>query len=150
MNHTRRVTVYLRSPVPDETERRQASVLGRTDSLRQQGLLDDVDVEYWHRLSTGGDAREADDIAAMEAWAAANDCSLAPTFDRHERHSAFTGDDSVVTLPVVCLAYWEDDELAGVYPHVGPCGHCTVADGLDRIESALRSGEGLAHTGSQR
>ncbi|QIO22940.1 HTH domain-containing protein [Haloarcula sp. JP-L23] len=150
MTHTRRMTVYLRSPVPDETERRQASVLGRTDSLRQQGLLDDVSVKYWHRLSTGTDPRETEDIAAMAAWAEANDCSLTPTFDRHDRHSAFTGDDSVVTLPVVCLSYWEDGELVGVYPHRGSCGHCTVADGLDRIEAALQSGEALAHTGSQR
>jgi len=150
MSHNARLSVYLRSPVPSETEARQTSVLGRADALRQAGLVDDLKVTYWQRLSTGTDQREAGEIAAMEQWAIENDCSLSPTFDRHDRHSAFVGDDSVVTLPVVCVACWQDDELVGVYPHVGPCGHCTVADGLDRIEAALRSGEGLAHTGSQR
>ena len=150
MSHNRRLAVYLRRPVADGTERRQTSVLGRADALRQQGLVDGVDVTYWHRLSTGVDPREASAIETMEQWAADHGCTLAPTFDRHDRHSVFTGDDSVVTLPVVCVACWEDDELVGVYPHLGPCGHCTVADGLDRIEAALRSGEALNHVESKR
>ncbi|MBV0922974.1 hypothetical protein KTS45_02075 [Halomicroarcula limicola] len=142
--------MYVRSPVSDATEQRQTAALARADSLRQQGLVDDVSVTYWNRLSTGADANEAADIAAMEAWADAHGCSLAPAFDRHDRSSAFTGRDSVVTLPVICLVVYEDDEIAGVYPHAGPEGHCTVADGLDRVESALRCGENLAYTGSQR
>lgn len=150
MSHNRRLAVYLRRPVPTETERRQSSVLGRADSLRQQELVDQIEVTYWSRLSTGVDLGETSNIEALERWAADNNCSLAPTFDRHDRHSAFTGDDSVVTLPVVCVACWENDQLVGVYPHVGPCGHCTVADGLDRIEAALQSGEPLRHPGAKR
>ena len=150
MSHSSRLAVYLRSPVAVETEQRQQTTLGRAESLRQRGLVDEVAVTRWGRLSSGVDPRETEEIAALEAWAAARDCSLAPTFDRRDRHSAYTGDDSVVTLPVVCLACWTDDELVGVYPHVGPSGHCTVADGLDRIEAALESGETLAQTGSQR
>lgn len=150
MSHISRLSVYLRSPVPSETAARQTSVLGRADALRQAGLVDEVTVTHWHRLSMGTDLVEADEIAAMERWAAEHDCSLSPSFDRHDRHSAFVGDDSVVTLPVVCLACWDGDDIVGVYPHVGPCGHCTVADGLDRIEAALRSGEDPVYTGSQR
>lgn len=145
VSHSTRLAVYLRSPVPEETERRQSYVLGRADSLRRHGLVDQVSVGYWHRLSTGANPRESAEIETLERWATDRGCSLAPAFDRHERHSLFTGDDAVVTLPVVCLAYWEDNRLLGVYPHVGPCGHCTVADGLDRIEAALRSGEPLVH-----
>jgi len=103
-----------------------------------------------HRLSTGVDPRETSDIEAMEQWAVENGCSLAPALDRHDRHSVVTGDDSVVTLPVVCVACREDDRLVGVYPHVGPSGHCTVADGLDRIEAAIRSGEPLTRPGTRR
>ena len=149
MSHNTRLSVYLRSSVPDETEQRQTSVLGRADSLRQQGLVDDVAVTYWRRLSTGLDLQENAEIEAMERWAAEHGCSLAPTMARRDRHSAFVDDDSVVTLPLVCLACWDGDELVGVYPHRGPCGHCTVADGLDRIEAALRSDEPL-QTGFQR
>jgi len=150
MSHNRRLAVYLRTPVATETEPRQNSVLGRVDSLRQQSLVDEVEVTYWHRLSTGVDPRETSDIEAMEQWAVENGCSLAPALDRHDRHSVVTGDDSVVTLPVVCVACWEDDRLVGVYPHVGPSGHCTVADGLDRIEAAIRSGEPLTRPGTRR
>jgi len=150
MGHNRRLAVYLRRPVATETERRQNSVLGRVDALRQQGIVDGVDVTYWHRLSTGADPQEAADIETLERWATDNGCTLAPAFDRRNRRSAFTGDDSVVTLPVACVACWEDGELVGVYPHAGPCGHCTVADGIDRIEAALRSGESLVHTGARR
>jgi hypothetical protein len=149
MSHNTRLSVYLRSPVPSETERRQTGVLGRASSLRNEGLVDDVTVTYWRRLSMGDSPEESAGIEAMEAWAAENGCSLATTFDHRNRQSAYTGADSVVTLPVVCLACWDGDELVGVYPHRGPRGHCSVADGLDRIESALRSGERL-QTGSQR
>lgn len=150
MSYNRRLAVYLRSPVAEGTEQRQNSVLGRADALRQQELVDEVVVTYWNRLSTGVNPDETADIEALERWAADNGCSLVPAFDRHDRHSAFTGDDSVVTLPVVAVACWEDDRLVGVYPHAGPCGHCTVADGLDRIEAALRSGERLNHTDARR
>lgn len=150
MSHNRRLAVYLRSPVPSETERRQSCILGRADSLRQQGLVDEVGVTYWHRFSTGADPEEMAEIETLERWAADNGCTLAPTFDRHDRHSVYIGDDTVVTLPVACVACWEGDTLVGVYPHLGPSGHCTVADGFDRIEAALRSGEILAQTGSQR
>ena len=144
MSHSsRRLTVYMRCPVADGTEQRQTSVLGRADALRQQGLVDSVDVTYWHRLSTGLDPHETSAIEAMEQWADERGCSLVPAFDRHDRHSAFLGDDSVVTLPIVCVACWEGSDLVGVYPHVGPCGHCTVADGLDRIEATLLSGDPL-------
>lgn len=141
MSHDRRLSVYLRSPVPAETERRQTGVLGRADALRQQGLVDDLSVTYWNRLASAMNHQEGAEIEAMERWAAEHGCTLAPGFDRHDRHSAYVGDDSVVSLPLVCLTYWENDELVGVYPHTGPCGHCTVADGLDRIEAALRTGE---------
>ena len=150
MSHNRRLAVYLRSPVPAETEQRQSSILGRADSLHRQGLVDGVRVTYWHRLSTGTDPREMAEIELLERWAADNGCTLAPTFDRHDRHSVFLGDDTVVSLPVACVACWEGDALVGVYPHAGPSGHCTVADGLDRIEAALASGESLVQTGSQR
>jgi hypothetical protein len=150
MSHNRRLAVYLRSPVAEGTEQRQNSVLGRADALRQQGLVDGVDVTYWRRLSTGADPREMSQIEALERWATDHGCTLAPTFDRRDRHSVFTGDDTVVTLPVICVSCWEDDELVGVYPHLGPCGHCTVADGLDRIEAALQSDEPLVHPRTSR
>jgi len=138
----------MRRPVADGTEQRQTSVLGRADALRQQGLVDGVDVTYWHRLSTGVDPRERSEIEALERWATDNGCTLAPAFGRHDRHSAFTGRDTVVTLPVVCVACWENEELVAVYPHLGPTGHCTVAAGLARVEAALQTGEPLRRTGA--
>lgn len=150
MSYTSQLSVYLRSPVSTETDGRQASVLGRAHALKQQGLIDDISVTHWNRLASESDRQEAGEIEAMEQWASNQSCSLAPTLDRHDRHSAYLGDDSVIALPLACLAYWEDDTLVAVYPHVGPSGHCTVADGLDRIEAALQSGAPLAQTGSQR
>ena len=138
MSSTTRITVYLRSPVPEGTEQRQSYILGRADSLRQQGLVDGLTVSYWHRLSTGATPRESAEIDTLERWAADNGCTLAPAFDRR------AGRGDAVTLPLACVAYWEDDELVAVYPHAGTCGHCTVVDGLDRIEAALRSDEPLA------
>ena len=147
MSQITRLAVYLRSPVPEATEQRQSYVLGRAEWLRQRGLAETVTVTYWHRLSDDRDPREAAEIESLERWASRHGCTLAPTFDRRDRHSAYTGRDTVVTLPVVCVATWTGDEVTGVYPHAGPCGHCTVADGLDRIEA---TGGAERQTGSHR
>ena len=148
MTHISRLTVHLRSPVSIKTEERQADVLARADSLRQHGLVEDVVVTYWSRLAAATDQRQADEIAAMEAWADEHGCSLAPGFERRNRRSAFTGDGAVVSLPLVALTCWDGDELVAVYPHRSPSGHCTVEDGLQRIESALHGEQ--PYTGSQR
>lgn len=133
----RRVAVYVRTPVAAETERRQDTVLARIGSLRENGAVDDLTVTYWNRAANvTADDPTLPSVVAMEQWAAANGVTLAPAFDRHDRSCWFTGvDDSVVTLPVICLAVFENDDLVGVYPHLGPSGPQSVGDCLDRLEA---------------
>ncbi|WP_276271835.1 HTH domain-containing protein [Haloarcula litorea] len=150
MTQSLRLAVYVRTPVAEATASRQSALISRAESLHRRGLADGVSVDFWHRLETGMDPAAAERLAAMERWAESRGCSLAPAFDRRDRHSAYVGDDTVVTLPVVCLVAEADGDIVGVYPHVGPCGSCSVADGLDRIEAAVLAGEPLGYTGSQR
>ena len=137
------VTLYVRTPAPMATKERQASVLGRLDALRAAEVLDDVTVTYWVRQATNDDA-VMPSVGALEEWAEANDVTLAPAFDRHDRSNWYTGhDDVVVSLPVICLAVFEDEDIVSVYPHRGRNGNLSVSDGLDRLEATL-----LGDTGS--
>ena len=139
MTQTTRAAVYVRSPAPAATEQRQETVLARLRSLRDCGAVDEFSVTYWFRqaLDRDGDPTMPA-VAELEAWAEDHSVSLAPAFDRHERHNWYTGiDDAVVTLPVVCLAVYEDDELTAVYPHVCEDGPRSVADGIEQLEAQL-------------
>lgn len=136
------MAVYVRSPAPAATEQQQQTVLARLRSLSEAGQVDDFTVTYWFRQAIERDGEPTlSSIAELEAWATDRGLSLAPALDRHERHNWYTGvDDAVVTLPVICLAIYEDDELRGVYPHVCPEGPRSVADGLDRLEAGSLAG----------
>ena len=69
---------------------------------------------------------------------------LASESDRQEAGEIEAMEQWAPGLVFVCL------DAGGVYPYVGPSGHCTAAGGLGRIEAALQSGAPLAQTGSQR
>jgi hypothetical protein len=129
--------VYVRSPAPAATEQRQETVLGRLQSLRAAGAIDDFTVTYWFRQALDRDCDPSmPAVAELEAWASDYGVSLTPAFDRHDRSNWYTGiEDTVVTLPVLCLAIYEDDELRSVYPHVCEHGPRTVADGMEQLEA---------------
>ena len=137
MQHTTTATLYVRTPAPMATEKRQETILGRLEALRRSGAIDEVTVTYWFRQARVDDADPVmPSVIALEEWASANDVELTPAFDRHDRANWYTGAaDSVVSLPVICLAVFSDGEICGVYPHVGPSGHQSVVDGLDSLEA---------------
>ena len=137
MRHIDGAALYVRSPAPMATEKRQQTILGRLEALRNARAIDDVTVTYWFRQ-----ARDSDEdpvmpsVVALEAWAEDCDVSLTPAFEHHNRSNWFTGtEDDVVSLPVICLAFLADGDICAVYPHSGPSGYQSVIDGLDKLEA---------------
>lgn len=72
MTAERRAVVFLRRPVATETQKRQETVLARTEALEASGAIGDVAVRHWKRLADLEDAdSEHPTLAEMDAWAAA-------------------------------------------------------------------------------
>lgn len=78
----------------------------------------------------------------FQEWAASNNCSLNPAFSLSDRRTFVTEEvDTVLTLPVLCLAIRVDGELVCVAPHTTDTGVYTISDAL----SDIRSGD-LVHS----
>ncbi len=135
--------VYLRSLAPsvvDETREH----LSRLDRLVEAGTLDAYEVELW------GDAiscdptypagrRLCETVERFERWADRQDRSLEPAFSRGQVCSLVSEEThDVIRLPMVCLAVYEGERLAAVYPHRDRSTR-TVADGLDEIDQPAKS-----------
>ncbi len=130
--------VYLRSLAPsviDETR----DHLSRLESLVEEGSLLGYEVELW------GDAISCDPtypagrelcetVERFERWAEDRGCSLEPGFSRGEICSLVSEEThDVIRPPMVCLAVYEGETLAAVYPHRDGSTR-TVADGLADLE----------------
>lgn len=123
----------------------------RIEDLREDGVVADASVTTWPSridLATGDD----DLVAAyerFEEWAEDNGLTLRPAFDRKEFASEFTGERRrVLVTPVACLAAYDGDDLAAVYPHTGVDRTRTVEDALEALAAAARPGHGGGSTGA--
>ena len=137
-----RVEVWMRDAAPPPDDPR-ATVLNRLREFRTEGIIDEVSVRTWGTFVAALDG-EADDpeslagerVAAFQRWAERNGHSLEPAFEQCERSSLVSeaGND-VIRLPLQCLAVYEDDRLAGVFPCSTPDGTNTVGDCLERLKT---------------
>ncbi|MFB6165367.1 MAG: HTH domain-containing protein [Haloarculaceae archaeon] len=149
MTHPPRVELYLRQSVPVLAHERQRAVLERLRELEGAGLVADLAVEPWPHRVVGDDERANPSLATVgqfDRWARAHDASVRPAFGAHAGYSGYTNQQYATTiLPVMCLAVYDDDGLAAVYPRSGPEGVLTVQDGLDRL-AAAGSGRDQPHS----
>lgn len=132
----------LAGPVEEAVER-----LRRLDA---EEVVDDVTVRGWpDEVLLGAGDTDSETVEAYErfvAWAAREDSSIAPAFDVRTQHSRLTGESGeVLRTPVMCLAVYEGDRLAAVFPHVDREGCHTVPDAVD----ALAAGEFEEITGDR-
>ncbi|WP_424018913.1 HTH domain-containing protein [Halorientalis pallida] len=139
MTRVTRAELYLREGVPIAAETEQSRILGRLQALAAAGIIRDLQVRRWPRRVTDGDVcarREFAVCREFEGWAAEHSVRLAPAFNRHDCHNGFTGSDyTTTTLPVICLALYDDDDLVAIYPHTGENGIRTLLDGLSMLEA---------------
>lgn len=112
------------------------------ETLEDEGVIDGLLLNYWSgevELSPDPPHSEAVEVfERFERWAGVNEVSLRPPFTVRTRSSEITGDErTVLSTPVMCLAVYVDERLAGVYPHTDGDDHYSVAEAI----AALRTGD---------
>lgn len=109
----------------------------------QEGLLTECTVEFWpDEIRLTADTEETDvrtHYRQFQAWAESEGVSLEPAFARRERTTLVSDDsDTVLVLPLLCLAIYDDGELVSVAPHTDGTTPYTVMDALADIQSIPR------------
>ncbi|MBX0287558.1 HTH domain-containing protein [Haloarcula salinisoli] len=137
-----RAELYVRSLLPEGYSQQQAATLDRVDDLIEDGVVGERQVQVCgHQVPasvaatrTAVGALLVTRLAAFQAWAKRNDCSLAPAME------LCTVDDSLadahyraLRLPAVLLAEYRDGDLRCVTPHHDGEAVRSVDDRLDEL-----------------
>lgn len=121
------VKLFVRAEPELGSEIARQAVVDTLEELRRSGRIEDVEVLVWGKeIRVDGPLRDTDyhrtvfeHVRAFEQWANERGARLDCGFSLHEVRSSITGETyDVLRLPSLCLAVYEDEELAGVYPCV--------------------------------
>lgn len=133
-----RAELYLRGDTYGTFDAQQ-QVLNRVKRLEANGMFSESIVAgEWQRIRTR--AEDARDAALtvhgeFEDWAERNGFSLEPAFERRtQSYVGLNRVDEVVVFPVIALAIYEGDRIAGVFPCTDEDRAYTVGDALDAFE----------------
>ncbi len=117
----------------------RTEIVDRLGALQSAGDIADFEVETWpEEIALSEHTRHSRVVETYErfrTWADAAGVSITPPFDRRTVTSLVGRSEEVLTLPVLCLAVY-DDGLCGVYPCSVGTETWTVTDYLDAYESA--------------
>lgn len=141
----RLVELFVRSLTPPGARAAQNDIVDRMVALREADVVEEVDLTVWGNgvplsgtcARVGVGSHVANAIRAFRRWCEERDASLEPFFTWSAVDSSITGEsyDRVVP-PHRCLAVWDDDGVAAVYP-------CRIGDETRSIEDGLRALERL-------
>lgn len=134
----RRAEVYLRTDAIGNDEAQQR-VLDRIRRLDDRGVFDEAGIEStWQGVETRETDVRPEAIRTYEEfadWAAANDFSLEPAFDRRPRYVTGTTElEKAVVFPVVALAIYVGEDLRAVLPSSDDHWHYTVHEAIEGFE----------------
>lgn len=139
-----RVQLFVRSDSAAVARERKGEVLDRLQALREAGI--DVETATWgHRIVMDDEERIDDDNAVEQyeqfrAWAETNGASLYPAFRTRQYNCSFTGVCAeILVTPGLCLAVYDGDDLAGVFPRWEDDRTLTVEDGLTELAKAVQA-----------
>jgi hypothetical protein len=117
----------------------RTTVIDRLGRLASAGTLDAYEIETWPDEVALSEhtrhSRVVETYRRFRTWAEDTGVSIAPPFDRRTVTSLVGRTEEVLTLPVMCLAVYEE-ELCGVYPCNDGDETWTVTDYLDAFEAA--------------
>lgn len=117
----------------------RTEIVDRLGSLSAADSIDAFRIETWpNEVVVSEHTQHTQVIETYEqfrAWADEAGVSITPAFDRRTVTSLIGRTEEVLTLPVMCLAVYDDD-LRGVYPCTDSDETWTVTDYLDAYEAA--------------
>lgn len=136
-----RIVALVRTPAPVPVAERQEVALARLRSLFDAGSIDTLEITACPWRIRAADALTGEILGIVEeieSWADVTRRRVDPCFDRHPIQSSFSGEEGeVITLPVLCIARYEDDALVDVYPVRDEAANYTVEEYLAVLESDL-------------
>jgi hypothetical protein len=148
-----RAELRVRAGVQPGSQQPIRTIREELEDLVDAGHLDDVETIVWgRRIPLDPDHDEArtllDTFQRFRGWALRNGAELAPAFRVHEVTSIDVDESyPVVTVPMACLALYDDGDVVAVYPHCRNGDVVTLQDGLDRLATdapeAQRSTQGV-------
>jgi hypothetical protein len=145
-----RAELYVRNELPPPALNCADAVHFQLEDLDARDLLAGVDRTEWDKRAPldALDGAVRDTYLSFSAWADDRGVRLTPFFTTRECYSAAHGGmvDWLV-VPALCLAVYDGDELAAVYPHANDADTYTVDDGVASLRNTLLSGgDGAAVT----
>lgn len=115
-----------------------SGVADRTSSAvadrHSTGIVDSASTRIADGATPSADAPRAK-VDEFVSWARREGYSLEPAFEIRKRESELDPrTDTVLTLPLVCVALYDDEELLAVFPHAEDGGVRSVEDCLERLD----------------
>jgi hypothetical protein len=144
MTAERSLELFVRSLAPEGTGDEQVAVVNQLERLQKSGKIADYSVTVWGTAVTHDSPlaeTEAGEevlgrVAAFEGWAADEGVSLDRFIQRDEVHSTIRDTtQTVIRLPAMMIAEYEDGELQHVTPHERD-DVVTVQDRLESLEKS--------------
>jgi len=125
-NTNYRVKVFVRADPELGCERQKQAVVDQLETLDANGEIASYEVDIWAKaIRTRGPLegtayyqRVFDHIEAFQQWADDESVQLNSAFNIESVDCEITGETyRVLSLPSICIAVYEDDDLCAVYPH---------------------------------
>lgn len=117
----------------------RTEVIDRLSALRSNGAIGDFTIKTWPDEVVLTEHTEQERVVetyeTFRRWCGNHGVSISPPFERRTVTSLVGQSREVLTVPVLCLAVYDDD-LCGVYPCTDGARTYTVTDYLDAYEGA--------------
>jgi len=120
------VKLFIRADPELGCERQKQAVLERLETLEAEGRIDSYEIQVWTKAirirgpleGTAYYQTVFEHIEAFQQWADEQSVQLNSAFKIQSVDCEITDETyRVLSLPSICLAVYEDDELCAVYPH---------------------------------
>jgi hypothetical protein len=123
----------------------RTAVIDQLSKLRTDGVIADFEIRTWPdeiALSEHTEhSRVVEQYKEFLLWADDHDVSITPPFERRRVSSLVGKSEEVLTVPIMCLAVYEDDDLRGVYPNTDDGETTSVTDYLDAYSTDRSAGD---------
>ena len=138
------VTLFVRADPALGCERQKQAVLEKLETLKAEDQIAAYDVHIWSKAirlrgpleETTYYQRVLGHIEAFQQWADQEPVRLNPAFKLQTVDCEITDETyRVLSLPSICIAVYEDDELCAVYPHSTEDGCRTAGGCLKELEA---------------
>lgn len=141
----RTVRFFVRANPELGCEKRKQAVVDRLDELDADNRIDHYEVTVWTKAiriagpleGTPYYRRVFDHFTEFQQWAIQESVALTSAFNVEAVDCEITDETyRVLSLPCLCLAVYEDDELRGVYPHADGDTTRTISHCLETLETS--------------